>query len=164
MLWLTVPVTLLAVGWKFPLLGFLGFLLLLPVLAILPFLQMQFAARNRFTKMFDVLGVVPLVSASAVGVFLRAVHHAAVRVPLYLLKIELVPRDALMIPALVFIAFIWPARLLTGWVCGRAATALSPSLVLLDHRSAARTVVRSRLRFLCVAVAISFVVRRRQPV
>jgi hypothetical protein len=121
LLWLAVPVSLLAVGWKFPLLGFLGFLLLLPVLVILPFLQMQLAARNRFAKMFDVLGVVRLYLRAPWACSFALFITLLFALPLYLLKIELVPRDALMIPALVFIAFIWPARLLTGWVCGRAA-------------------------------------------
>ena len=40
--------------------------------------------------------------------------------PLYLLKIEIVPAEAAWLPRLVFIAFIFPARLLTGWAMGRA--------------------------------------------
>ena len=121
LLWLGIPVTLLAMGYKVPLLGFLGFLLLLPVLVILPFLQMQFAAHNRFVKMFDVIGVIRLYLRAPWACSFALFITLLFALPLYLLKIELVPRDALMIPSLVFIAFIWPARLLTGWVCGRAA-------------------------------------------
>ena len=121
LLWLAFPVTLLAVGWKAPLLGFLGFVLLLPVLVVLPFLQMQLAASNHFAKMFDVLGVVRLYLRAPWSCTFSLFITLLFALPLYLLKIELVPRDALMIPALVFIAFIWPARLLTGWVCGVAA-------------------------------------------
>jgi hypothetical protein len=119
--WLAVPVTLLAVGHKVPVLGFLGFFLLLPVLVILPMLQMQFAAHNRFVQMFDVLGVIRLYLRAPWGATFALFITLLFALPLYLLKIELVPRDALMAPALVFIVFIWPARLLTGWVCGRAA-------------------------------------------
>ncbi len=118
--WLAVPIALLAVGWKLPLLGFLGFFLLLPVLVILPFLQMQFAARNRFATMFDVAGVVKLYLRAPWACSFALFITLLFALPLYLLKIELVPRDALQYEALVFIAFIWPARLLTGWVCGLA--------------------------------------------
>ena len=41
--------------------------------------------------------------------------------PLYLFKIEIVPEEAAWLPGLIFIAFIYPARLLTGWSMGRAA-------------------------------------------
>jgi hypothetical protein len=41
-------------------------------------------------------------------------------IPLYLLKIEATPRELAWIPSLVFIAFIFPARLITGWAVGRA--------------------------------------------
>jgi hypothetical protein len=118
--WLVFPVTLLAVGWKAPLLGIVGFFLLLPVLVILPFLQMQFAAANRFAKMFDVFGVVRLYLRAPWACSFALFITLLFALPLYVLKIELVPRGALVLPAIVFIAFIWPARLLTGWVCGRA--------------------------------------------
>ena len=118
--WLAFPIALLAVGWKFPLLGFLGFVLLLPVLVILPFLQMQFAARNRFATMFDVVGVVRLYLRAPWACSFALFITLLFALPLYLLKIELIPQDAVKFEALVFIAFIWPARLLTGWVCGLA--------------------------------------------
>src|SRR5262249_37680611 len=46
--------------------------------------------------------------------------------PLYLLKIEMVPREAAWLPSLVFIVFMFPARLLTGWALGRARHRSSP--------------------------------------
>ena len=46
--------------------------------------------------------------------------------PLYLLKIEIIPREAAWLPSLVFIVFIFPARLLTGWALGRAGRRLTP--------------------------------------
>jgi hypothetical protein len=39
--------------------------------------------------------------------------------PLYLLKIAIIPREAAWLPSLVFVLFIYPARLLMGWACGR---------------------------------------------
>ena len=46
--------------------------------------------------------------------------------PLYLLKIEMVPREAAWLPGLVFIAFIYPSRLLTGWALARAKRREAP--------------------------------------
>src|SRR5205807_9479757 len=46
--------------------------------------------------------------------------------PLYLLKIEIVAREAAWLPSLVFIVFIFPARLLTGWALARAARRPAP--------------------------------------
>jgi hypothetical protein len=127
LVWLAFPVTLLAVGWKLPLLGVLGFFTLLPILVVLPFLQIQLAASNRFANMFDVLGVMRLYLRAPWSCSFALFITLLFALPLYLLKIELVPRDAVVFPALVFIVFIWPARLLTGWVCGRAALRPRPS-------------------------------------
>src|SRR5262249_40622362 len=41
-------------------------------------------------------------------------------VPLYLLKIEMIPREVAWLPGLFFIVFIFPARLVCGWAHGRA--------------------------------------------
>lgn len=119
-LWLAVPVTMLAIGRKFALVGFQGWLLLLIVLLYLPFLQVRFAAENRFRAMFEVGAVrrryrrAPWAFAVA---FFATLFFA---LPLYLLKIEMIPREAAWLPSLVFIAFIFPARVLTGWAMGRA--------------------------------------------
>jgi hypothetical protein len=118
--WLVLPVTCLAVGWKFPALGFVGFLLLLPVLVFLPFLQMNFARLNRLATMFDVVAVVRIYGRAPWSYTFALFVTLLFALPLYLLKIELVPRDALFLPAVLFIAFIWPARLLTGWVVAYA--------------------------------------------
>jgi hypothetical protein len=119
--WLAIPVTLLAVGRQFVAVGVLGWLLLVVVLLYVPFLQVQFAAKNRFRALFDIGSVrrqfrrAPLAFA---GAFLITLSFA---LPLYLLKIEMIPREAAWLPSLVFIVFIFPARLLTGWSFGCAA-------------------------------------------
>ena len=46
--------------------------------------------------------------------------------PLYLLKIEMIPREAAWLPSLVFLVFIFPARLLTGWAYGRTLRRTTP--------------------------------------
>ena len=41
-------------------------------------------------------------------------------VPLYLLKIEMIPREAAWLPSLVFVIFLAPAHLLVGWAYARS--------------------------------------------
>ena len=50
--------------------------------------------------------------------------------PLYLLKLELTPREVLILPSLVFVVFSWPARVLCGWAVGRAQRQELPRIVV----------------------------------
>lgn len=121
--WLFVPVTLLVIGHSrtpILLLGWLGGLLLAIVLVYLPFLQLRMAEQNRLAAAFAWRAVrvdfrrAPWMFALA---FLVTVVSA---IPLYLLKIEMVPREAAWLPSLLFVTFIFPARLVTGWALARA--------------------------------------------
>ncbi len=47
--------------------------------------------------------------------------------PLYLLKIFLLPQDAMWFVTLVFIVSIYPARLVTSWAYGRATRKDGPA-------------------------------------
>jgi hypothetical protein len=128
--WLALPVTLLAMGHaKFPaapVVGFVGAATLAIVLLYLPFLQMRFAARNRLRAMFQ-LGAVRRAYRRAPWAHAAAfVVTLLFALPLYLLKIEVVPREAAWLPSLVFVLFIFPARLLTGWALGRARRRTEP--------------------------------------
>lgn len=120
LLWLFLPVSLMAASQRAPVLGFVGGLLLLIVLLYLPFLQMRFAAENRFRAMFEVRSVRRLFLRAPVVFFTVLLLTLLFALPLYLLKIEIVPREAAWLPSLVFVVFIWPARLLTGWAYGYA--------------------------------------------
>jgi hypothetical protein len=118
--WLVVPISFLALGRVAPPVGFLGGLLLAVVLFNVPFLQMRFAAEGRFRALFAV-GAVRRRFARAPWAFAIAfLVTLAFAVPLYLLKIEMVPREVAWLPSLVFVVFIFPARLLTGWAWARA--------------------------------------------
>jgi hypothetical protein len=130
MAWLIVPVSLIALGRVnapfAPLIGFFGAFLLALVLIYLPILQMRLAQTNRLRAVFE-LGAAraaykraPWASAFAIIITLLFA------LPLYLLKIEIVPREAEWLPSLVFITFIFPARLLTGWALGRANRRRTP--------------------------------------
>ena len=121
LLWLIVPLLLLAQGHRFPALGVLGAVLLFAVVLYVPFLQVRFARDNRlraFREFRQVRGAfkrAPLAFALALWI------HLLFAMPLYLLKIEVIPRDLVFLEGLVFLLFIFPARLLDGWAYARGA-------------------------------------------
>lgn len=100
--------------------GLFGGSLLMLVLIPLPFLQAHFAAERRFAAMFEVLRVFKLFCRAPLAFWFGLLTTLLFAIPLYLLKIEFLPREIAMIPSLVFIAFIFPARLITGWAMGLA--------------------------------------------
>jgi len=121
LIWLVVPASLIAAGRKAPPLGLLGALAMGVVALSLPFLQANFAAEGRFRAIFAVKAVrerfrrAPWAFAAALTVTLASA------VPLYLLKIEMIPREAAWLPSLVFVAFLFPARIVAGWAYARSS-------------------------------------------
>ena len=102
--------------------------MLMVVLLYVPFLQLHFAVQNRFSAFLE-LGAVRRHfrralpgRGTAFGYFVTLL----LAVPLYLLKIEIIPRKAAWLPSLVFIVFMFPARLLTGWAFGRSIRRKTP--------------------------------------
>jgi hypothetical protein len=128
--WLALPVTLIALGRLpapvAPLIGFLGTVLLALVLIYLPFLQMRLAMQNRLGAAFEILEVRRNYKRAPWAFAFSFVITLSFALPLYLLKIEMVPREAAWLPSLVFILFIFPARLLTGWALGLASHRAAP--------------------------------------
>lgn len=120
LVWLLPPSAMLGVSPRFPLLGFLGAILLAVVVPWLPFLQVEYAIQGRAGALFSPRAVrgrfkrAPWAFAFALAVLLLA------SIPLYLLKIEMVPREAVWLPSLVFVVFLAPARLLVGWAHARS--------------------------------------------
>jgi hypothetical protein len=139
-LWLAVPATLIALGRLIPLspalgkagggLGFLvgmtGAVMLMVVLPYVPLLQVHFAVQNRFRALFDVRSVRDRFKRAPWAYAFAVVIALLFAVPLYLFRIEITPREAGGVPfflsliSLVFVVFIFPARLLAGWAYGRA--------------------------------------------
>ncbi len=117
--WLVFPVTLLALGQApiaiSPLFGFAGALWLAITVVYLPIMQARMASENRWWALFEwrearhAYGRAPwCISVALIVTLLSAI-------PLYLLKIEAVPREAVWLPSLVFMGFMFPARILMGW-------------------------------------------------
>jgi hypothetical protein len=125
LVWLIVPVAILLVATRVPLggsivLSLLGGLLLLLVAIHLPFLQAHFAQTDRFSAMFELREVRRLFLRAPLAFWFALLITLLLAVPLYLLKIELTPRELAWLPSLLFVIFIFPARILTGWAMNRA--------------------------------------------
>lgn len=124
-IWLCVPVGILLLAAKLPtgpaaLLSLFGGGLLLLVAMYLPFVQAYYASENRFTAMFELKRVRQLFSQAPIAFWTALFITVLFSVPLYLLKIEFPPKEIAWLPSLLFVVFIFPARLLTGWAMGRA--------------------------------------------
>jgi hypothetical protein len=126
LLWLVIPVGLLAIASRLrpgvaALAGVSGGALLGVVLLYLPFLQAWFAAENRFAAMFELAVVRKQFKRAPIAYWIALAFTLALAIPLYLLKIEIVPREAAWLPSLVFVVSIFPARLLAGWAVARGS-------------------------------------------
>jgi hypothetical protein len=133
--WLFVPIMLLIGATKLPvglavLAGLIGSLLLTIVLLYLPFMQAHFAAENRFVAMFELGQVRAMFRRAPIAFWFALLITLLFALPLYLLKIEYLPRETLGLPSAVFVAFIFPARVLTGWAVGRARKREKPRFFL----------------------------------
>ena len=125
-LWLVIPLALLGQGHRVPAVGVLGGVLLGVVVLYLPLLQARFARDNRLRAYRDwpaarrLYRRAPLAFTFALWVQLLAAT------PLYLLKIEAIPADLVFLEGFVFLAFMFPARLIAGWACARAGKRSEP--------------------------------------
>jgi len=123
--WLFVPIMLYIGATELPPIlgipaGLLGGVSLIGVMIPLPFLQAQFAAERKFTTIFDFVTILKLFARAPLAFALALLVTLAFALPLYLLKVEILQREVMILPSLVFVAFIFPARLLTGWALGLA--------------------------------------------
>ena len=99
----------------------LGGLSLVIVLGWLPLLQAHFAAENRFRAMFELKTVRRKFKRSPLLWMLSLVIVYLLSLPLYLFKVAALPRDAIWGITLIFVATIYPTKILLGWVYHRAS-------------------------------------------
>ena len=124
--WIVLPIALMGLGGKIPPVGFLGTFLFMFVLLYVPFLQIRFARDNRLRAHFEFFAVRRDFRRAPVAFAFSLFITLLFALPLYLFKIELIPRETMFLESLVFLTFIFPARLLTGWAFGRATKRLTP--------------------------------------
>ena len=90
------------------------------IVPFLPFLQVRYAVEGQVSALFSRRAIrhrfrrAPWAFAFSLFVLLLA------SIPLYLLKIEMIPSEAAWLPSLVFVIFLAPARLLSGWAYARS--------------------------------------------
>jgi hypothetical protein len=124
-LWLVIP-TLLFAALQDPdkpgqvLLMLIGGVSLMLVLTWTPFLQAHFAAENRWSTFRELGTIRELWRRAPIACFLAVVILYALSLPLYLFKVAAPPRDALWYFTLIFVATIYPAKILVAWAYARA--------------------------------------------
>ena len=132
--WLLLPTSLL-VSYAAPdrtrpifgVLSFLGGLLLIPVLAWLPWLQVQQAVQGRFMAIFSVGAVRRAIRSTPLTWMLATILLYVLTFPLYLAKIRLLPQDSQLVLTPVFVLFTYPARLITAWAWHRGSQVPAPT-------------------------------------
>jgi hypothetical protein len=120
LIWLLIPISMLAASSKAPIIGVFGALLLIWVVMVLPFLQANFAVENKFRAHFALRTVREKFRHAPFAFAIALTAALLFPLPLYLLKVELVAGEAGWLPSLFFITFMFPARLVTGWAYGRS--------------------------------------------
>ena len=99
----------------------IGIVVSVPVFALLPFVQTHFAIDGKLRRFFEPLQVMRLFSKAPVAHLVSLFLILLFALPLFLLKIEQVPSEFLWSLSLLFIAFGWPSRMISGWAVRRAA-------------------------------------------
>ena len=132
--WLLIPASLLvaysAPGRTSPLFGvlsFLGVVLMIPVAAWLPVLQVHQVVTGRFRSIFDVRAARQVIRNAPLSWMLTIVLMYAMTFPLYLTKIKLLPADALLVLTPFFIILTYPARVLVAWAYHRGMKQAQPA-------------------------------------
>lgn len=126
LIWLAIPVGILILAAQFApdkgggILSVLGGFLLMLVVLHVPFLQTHFALEKRFRALFAIRTIRQMFKRAPWAFWLSLFITLLFALPLYLLKIELPPREIAWLPSLLFVVFIFPARLLVGWAVARA--------------------------------------------
>lgn len=133
-LWLLIPAGLLvaysAPGRTHPLFGvlsFVGVVLMIPVTAWLPMLQVHQAVTGSFREIFSISAARRIIRDAPLSWMLTTVLMYVMTFPLYLAKIRLLPADAMLVITPFFIILTYPARILVAWAYHRGMTAGRPA-------------------------------------
>lgn len=119
LIWLVIPTAFYAAvrqpqGGQIVLM-ILGGLMLVVTLSWAPFLQAQFAAEEKFRSGLRLKDMRQTYRHAPLCCLLATVLLYLLALPLYLFKAFLLPQDAMWFITLIFIATIYPTKVLTGW-------------------------------------------------
>lgn len=132
--WLIIPTVLLVafsapgrVSGGFGLLSFMGGLLMIPVAAWLPLLQVHQSVTGRFRDIFRVSTARRIIRQAPLAWLLTTALLYVMTLPLYLTKVRLLPADAFLVLTPFFIVLIYPARVLIAWAYHRGMARPRPA-------------------------------------
>lgn len=131
-IWLIVPCGVLILASQIPqpavaaLTNLFGAALLTVAVLYLPFIQAELGRTGKFGSLFQVGVVRGKFRRAPIAFWFALLITLAFALPLYILKVQAIPRDLTWVLALVFVVLIFPARLLTGWSMGRGLRRESP--------------------------------------
>jgi hypothetical protein len=127
-IWLIIPASLLVaysppdrVKPVFGLLAAIGVVLMILVVAWLPFLQVQQIVAGRFKAILAVREIRRRIRTAPFAWMFSTILFCVMTLPLYLGKVRLPPADALLILTPVFVVLIYPARLAVAWAWHRGS-------------------------------------------
>jgi len=141
LIWLALPATMVVIGmqsYQQPIrvvIGVIGFVMMWWVLLHLPFLQVQMAQENRLRSMFRLSTVRQSFRKAPWAFFLGSLVTLALALPLYLLRIEVIPKELMWLPCFVFVFLTLPAKLCVGWAMRRGQREI-PNRWLLNRYTA----------------------------
>lgn len=131
-MWLAIPVGVLILAANAPNNGLaaigslFGAGLLMIAVMYLPFMQAHFARTNRFEAMFQIGQVRQFFRRAPIAFWFALLITLLFAFPLYFAKVQLPPRELAWLLSLLFVVFIFPARLLTGWAMSRGVRREAP--------------------------------------
>lgn len=132
--WLAIPTFLFAAADKpeggLVLITVFGGLWLMLVFSWLPFLQARFAAENRLRAFFEWRTIRQAFRRAPLAFLFAILGVYVFALPLYLSKVALPPRDAVVLLTPLFIVSIYPAKVLSGWAYHRAMQKTEPAWFL----------------------------------
>lgn len=126
LVWLVLPSSCIAIGLLGSgnagtgLVGLIGAVGMWWVLLHLPFLQIHMAAQGRLISVFDVRYARRAFRRSPWSLCLATWVTFVFAVPLYLLRIELIPAELWWILSFFFVILMFPAKLCTAWALRRS--------------------------------------------
>lgn len=132
LLWLAIPVIIMMSASQISspplsvLVSLIGGILLGIATLFIPFIQTKFAVTGNFREFLSFRSSRDLFRKAPLAFWLALFITLLFAVPLYALKIELAPQEIFWLANIVFIIFIFPARLLVGWAVSRAMNQDTP--------------------------------------
>jgi len=126
LVWLVLPSSFIAIGLigngnaGTGLIGLIGALWMWWVLLQLPFLQIHMASEGTLISIFDIRSARRAFRRAPWSLCLATWATFVLAVPLYLLRIELIPAELWWILSFFFVILMFPAKLCAGWALRRS--------------------------------------------